>query len=168
MEKPSCSDPGQEDPSSLLSSHSLSVFLPLPPPKAGSAILSAWAVVLKGYYSLNPVSFLKFDINKTDRSLHEPPKSELISVDLQPEWNAVDLQKALDQHIDNSSASERDVCDNSGQRGVWLADEDVSAAECEEKTNDLQRMSEVSLSIDLQRGKKVIPRSLTSSRCLLY
>jgi hypothetical protein len=108
----------------VLSAGPISVLLPLPYSRAESAVLSAWTVLLKSYYSHNPISFLKFGRKGAHRSPDQAGKPEPISIDLQSEWSAADLQEVLSQHLDSPSASGQETADGLDRYAVWLANEE--------------------------------------------
>ncbi|KAJ5921745.1 acetyl-CoA synthetase-like protein [Penicillium verhagenii] len=143
-----CSDNlGRKDSSvDVLSAGPISVLLPLPCLRAESAILSAWTVLLNGYYSQNPVSFLRLGRPGTHGSPREAGKLESISVDLQPNWNAVDLQKILHQCAESPSATDQEIGDNSDRYAVWFAnEEDIPADEGRQEICGLEKASEICL-----------------------
>lgn len=136
----------RKDPSfDVLVAGPIAVLLPLPCSKAESAILSAWTVLLKGYYSHNPVSFLRVGRTWTHWSSSEAGKLESISVDFQSEWKAVDLQEVLYQRAGSLSASDPGTNDDSDLYAVWFANEDISADECRQEIWKLEEASEASL-----------------------
>lgn len=130
----------------VLSAGPISVLLPLPCSRAESAILSAWTLLLKSYYSQNSVAFLKLGGKGTHRSPSEAGKPESISVDLQSEWSAMDLQEVLCQRLDSPSASGQGTGDDSGRYAVWLAnEEDMLTDECRQEICNLGKAFDVGL-----------------------
>ncbi|KAJ5727052.1 acetyl-CoA synthetase-like protein [Penicillium malachiteum] len=97
----------------------ISVFLPLSYLRAESALLSAWAVLMKGYYMKQTVSFLQFTKTDTDESPRETFKSESISIDLDWRWRenagveSNPYAVCFLKQEDNASANEREreICD---------------------------------------------------------
>lgn len=151
-----------EKPSlNVLSTDPVSALLPLSWLEAESAILSAWTVLLNSYYNHNPVSFLRFGGIGTHRSPIESGKPESISVDLQSEWNAVDLQGVLSEHLYSPSPSDQGTSDYSDRYAVWLVNqEDLPAYECGEEIIHLEKASKVCF---CQNGLEIVLTSLGMS-----
>lgn len=129
-----------------LSTGPLSVLLPLPYPRVESAVVSAWAVLLKSYYSHDPISFLKFGVPRAHMSPDEAREPEPISLQLQSEWNASDLQEAISQETSSPLASNQGHSDNPERFAVWVANEEdiPTNAQCEQEILDLTNASQVS------------------------
>ena len=77
----------------MLSACPNSVTLSLPYTVRETAVLSAWTVLLHGYYNQTQVSFLK--VAAGDSGEQKDP--ETVSINLQWGWNAINLQDALNQ-----------------------------------------------------------------------
>ncbi|KAJ5449567.1 acetyl-CoA synthetase-like protein [Penicillium daleae] len=145
-----------EKPSlNVLSTDPVSALLPLSWLEAESAILSAWTVLLNSYYNHNPVSFLRFGGIGTHRSPIESGKPESISVDLQSEWNAVDLQGVLSEHVYSPSPSDQGTSDYSDRYAVWLVNqENLPAYECGEEIIHLEKASKACLLLVAKRTER--------------
>lgn len=124
-----------------LSAGSIAVPFPLSWSRTEFAVLSAWTVLLKGYYGQDPVSFLSMGRAQTSSSSSEAMKLESISVELQPEWCALDLQKVLSQCTDSTEANHA-ITDGSHCSAVWFANE---ADEFPHEIGDLEKASKVGL-----------------------
>ncbi|KAJ5628000.1 acetyl-CoA synthetase-like protein [Penicillium lividum] len=141
--------------SNVISAGPISVLLPLTSSRAEYAVLSAWTVLLKSYYSHDPVSFLRFGGTWTHRSPSEVGEPESISVHLQSEWSALDLQEALYQRADSLSASDQGHSDDSDRYAVWLANaEDIPTDECQQEIFDLGKASEICLFLVAKRTQQ--------------
>lgn len=124
----------------------ISVSLPLPYPRAESALLSAWAVLLKGYYTNQTLSFLQFTNTNTDGSSRESFKSESISIDLDSGWSAMDLERNLVQCRYSLPPSGESPGVESNPYVVFFVkqEDNVSADGCERKICNLVSASQVS------------------------
>lgn len=58
-----------------------------------TAVLSAWTVLLHGYYNQTHISFLKFPTGDSG----DQKEPEIVSISLQLDWTTIDLQDALSQ-----------------------------------------------------------------------
>ncbi|KAJ5766160.1 acetyl-CoA synthetase-like protein [Penicillium nucicola] len=147
---------GKKDHSpDVLSITPISMPLPLPRSKAESAILVAWTVLLKGYYSHNPVSFKSFGRTGTRRSPAEAAKPETISVELESEWNVLDLQEALYQRKNSQSALDKGISEGLERYAVWLAHEEaIPVNEVPEEIFNLEKVSKVCLLLVVQWSRQ--------------
>ena len=125
----------------MLSACPSSVTLSLPYSVKETAVLSAWTVLLHGYYNQTQVSFLKFAAGDSG----EQKDPETVSIILQRGWNAINLQDALNQPKGDYPSSVKATRDDTNCSAVLFSSDEGNHGDGDTQTEHLAQKYKVSL-----------------------
>ena len=125
----------------MLSACPNSVTLSLPYTVRETAVLSAWTVLLHGYYNQTQVSFLKFAAGDSG----EQKDPETVSISLQRGWNSTNLQDALNQPKGDHPSSVQVTRDDTNRSAVLFSREEGNHGDGDTQTEHLAQRYKVSL-----------------------